>query len=278
MKVADAIELPGKLSDSLDWSAALGQAAQQKDPIIWRFDIGLENLYFPLEDEMTFQAIAAALDQFTKEVWPQYAETTKGAILYAGSGDFGRAFLWSEKQKENFAMWMKGRPSLPDTLQKKLFCADAFAHYFQMLSHRLPDEMPLFLFFDAAGCGSIGEKHLLFSGDRFDHFDLGLKDVPHFSGLYWESHQVKPASREVREAVCFPHESQCSESILAAAEALMLSITRPFRVIPEIFLTEQWEGIDVLYVVKEALTAQGIRKLKGFEAAGGRIEFRGRGI
>lgn len=278
MTIAGAITLSGKLSDSLDWTKALEQAEHQNDSIIWQFDLGLESPYFPLDEEMTFQAIAAALSQFSKEVWPHFAEKTKGAILYAGSGDFNRAFFWTEKQKENYSIWVSDAPVRSDGIQKKLFCADAFAYYFQMLSHRLPDEMPLYLLFDAKECGSLGEKHLLFSGDRFDHFELGLKNVPHFSGLNWEHDQIKPASREAQEAVCFPEESQCSESLLAATESLMLSLNRPFRVISENFLTEQWDGIDVLYVIKEALSSQGIRKLKGFEAAGGRIEFRGRGI
>ena len=160
----------------------------------------------------------------------------------------------------------------------KWFALLAFSHYFQMLSHRLPDEMPLALLFDATGCGSISEQHLLFSGDRFDHFELALKGALHFGGLIWEEDQIKPPSRDVTQALCFPLESFCTEPILAQIEWLMHSLSAPFRVIPEIFLTEQWEGIDVLHVIQDTVSLQGERKLKGFAAAGGRIEFRGRGI
>ncbi len=47
----------------------------------------------------------------------------------------------------------------------------------------------------------------------------------------------------------------------------MGAIPVPFRVIPEIFLTEQWDGIDILHAIETAMTAQGQRKIKGFIAA-----------
>ena len=53
----------------------------------------------------------------------------------------------------------------------------------------------------------------------------------------------------------------------------MKQIEKPFRVISEAFLTEDWEGIDVLHVLEVALTSQGVRKIKGFEATGGIINY-----
>src|SRR5579862_9682780 len=82
--------------------------ADQK--ITWRFKLGLEQPGFPLEDELRFNALALALTRFTKEVFPKYAEQTEAICLYRGP--------------------------IP-----------TFPLYFQMLAHKLPDEVPIFLLF-----------------------------------------------------------------------------------------------------------------------------------
>ena len=45
----------------------------------------------------------------------------------------------------------------------------------------------------------------------------------------------------------------------------------PYRIISELYLTEGWDGIDDLIVFGSAVSRQGIRKLRGFLAAGGRV-------
>jgi hypothetical protein len=48
-----------------------------------------------------------------------------------------------------------------------------------------------------------------------------------------------------------------------------------FKPVYESLLTEQWDGLDEIYVLSEALTPQGKRKLLGFEAAGGKVNYLG---
>ena len=48
--------------------------------------------------------------------------------------------------------------------------------------------------------------------------------------------------------------------------------------IEELFLTESWEGVDRLYVLSEATTSQGKRKLLGFCAAGGTVIVEGESL
>jgi hypothetical protein len=265
------VVLPCRATDDLDWQPILA-SLQGQEKIEWEFDLGLDCPFFPIDDELHFSSLKLALARFTKEIWPLYAERTTHAILYRGSADFASFFQWSEAQEENWHAWKKMRPEAPDAHLRRLFCADAFAHYFQMLAHALPDELPLTLHFDTSGCGTAAEIRQILSKERFEHFHLRTEEA------------------NAKIAVCMPEEALCSGAVLSKLDQLFASLKEPYRVIEEAFLTESWEGVDRLYVISEATTAQGKRKLMGFCAAGGQVivegeslglpneEIRGRGI
>lgn len=246
------IILPCKTTDDLRWKSIL-EPLSPVDRVLWEFDLGINAPYFPIEDEMKFSSLKLSLAQFSKEVWPLFSERSMGAVLYRGSADFASFFLWSELQEENWLSWKKMRPDANEAHLRRLFCADVFAHYFQMLSHSLPDELPLTLCFETQGCGTLAEKRQLLSRERFEHFHLVT--------------EVSDASF----AVCMPEEGRCSEAVLAKLDHFFETCSLPYRVIEEAFLTESWEGVDLLYVISEAVTTQGKRKLMGFCAAGGKV-------
>lgn len=264
MNLSEAVLLPCRPSDSLQW------ILPEEGPILWQLDLGLEMPYFPLEEEMQFHALELALSKFTKEVWPVYQERTLGAILYRGHADFNTYFSWTERQIENWNLWNEERPRVKENHLKRLFCADAFAHYFQMLSHVLPDEIPLYLLFDVRGISTQAESYQVISKERFEFFHVAAKGLPAWNGFLWEENQILPGSM-ANEAICFPEESSCSEEILEKLDVHISKFKTPFRIIPESFLTEEWEGVDVLYFLPEAISDQGKRKLSGFRAAGGTV-------
>lgn len=269
------IILPCRTTDDLDWKPILA-ALDPLEKIEWEFDLGLDTPYFPIDDELHFSSLKLSLAHFTKEVWPIYADRTTGAILYRGSADFASFFKWTANQEDNWKVWKKARPEASTTHLQRLFCADAFMHYFQMLAHALPDELPLVLHFDTRGCGSPAEKRQLLSKERFEHFSVVTEES------------------SAKIAVCMPEEALCSGAVLAQLDRLFSNLKEPYRVIEEAFLTEMWEGVDQLFVLSEATTIQGKRKLMGFCAAGGLVvvtgkplglpneiseeEYRGRGI
>lgn len=267
------IALPCRMTDDLDWKPILA-ALDPAEKLIWEFDLGLNAPYFPIDDELQFSSLKLALARFAKDVWPLYSERTSHGILYRGSADFASFFQWSGGQEENWLVWKKMRPEASEAHMRRLFCADAFAHYFQMLAHALPDELPLTLHFDTKGCGTAAEKRQLLSRERFEHFDVAVE-----------------AATDAPLAVCMPEEELCSGAVLAKLDLLFESLREPYRVIEEAFLTESWDGVDRLYVLSEATTQQGKRKLMGFCAAGGVVvvdgeslglpneeKYRGRGI
>ncbi len=236
------MKLSAKPHDDLNWQI-------EGTPEIFEFDLGLHEPYFPLEDELHFQALSTALTHFTKEVWPRFPEA-KG-ILYRGSADFSAFFKWSEQQEENFALWLGERPA--ETHLKRLFCAEAFITYFQMLAHRLPDEMPLTLVLNPKNTGTLAETLHLLSTERFEHFTLET-----------------PFAFDSTTGVCFPTDEKCNGVLLEKMNRLLSKLSS-FRPIYESLLTEQWNGLDQIIVFEETLTPQGRRKLRGFEAAGGKV-------
>lgn len=235
------IKLPAKPHDDLNWLI-------EGNPSLFEFDLGLHEPYFPLEDELHFQALSAALSHFTKNVWPRFPDSS--AILYRGSADFSRFFRWSERQEANYQAWRADRAPHDEAHLKRLFCAEAFAAYFQMLAHRLPDELPLTLILDPANTGTPAQTLHLLSPERFEHFAID-------SGLHITS----------KTGVCFPSDEQCSAAILERIDAL-LPACKP---VYEPLLTEQWDGLDQIYVFTNELTPQGKRKLSGFCAADGKV-------
>lgn len=237
------MKLPARPHDDLQWMI-------EGNPSVFEFDLGLNDPYFPLEDEMHFNALTKALSQFTQEVWPRFPNSK--AILYRGSADFSRFFKWTETQEANFSAWKENIAENREEHLRKLFCAEAFALYFQMLAHKLPDELPISLVLDTTGVGTPAETLHLLSTMRFEHF--------HVEALAYHSNI----------GICIPPDSHCTGPVLQRLDALIQKIPS-FKPIYETHLTEQWDGLDEIYVLPDALTAAGCRKLKGFEAAGGSV-------
>ncbi len=238
------MKLSARPHDDLNWNI-------EGSPSHFEFDLGLHEPYFPLEEELHFQALAAALTHFTKNIWPQHPNAS--ATLYRGPADFSAHFRWTECQEANFEAWKKNRPPNNGIHLRRLFCAEAFVAYFQMLAHRLPDELPISLILDPKNTGTLAEGLHLLSPERFEHFTLE-------TGLRFDS----------KLGVCFPTDEHCSGAILERLDALLPQLPS-FRPVYETHLTEQWEGLDQIYVFAGALTPQGKRKLAGFNAAGGEI-------
>ncbi len=231
--------------DDLQWKIEEGSS-------VFEFVLGLDEPYFPLEDELRFHSLSAALTHFTQTVWPQFSHAQ--LVLYRGRADFASCFQWSERQEANFAAWKEGVAVMEEGHLRRLFCAEAFVHYFQMLSHRLPDEAIIRLVLETQGLGSQAHKLHLLSPKRFEHFSFSVPE--------WHC--------DARVGVCFPDDARCSEGVLDKIDTLLNTLPS-FRPVYESLLTEQWDGLDEIYVVKGSLSEQGERKLKGFTAAGGMI-------
>src|SRR5690242_18282290 len=75
------ILIPAQPHESLEWlkqKEEAARAAESGQKIVWEFDLGLNAPFFPLEDELRFNALALALSSFAKEFWPLFQESTAG--------------------------------------------------------------------------------------------------------------------------------------------------------------------------------------------------------
>lgn len=222
-------------SDSLVW-----EIEESAEPIFWEFDLGWELDPFPFLDSLHFAALQLGLSQFATQVWPKYREKSVGALLYRG--DIPPCCSVDEREQ--------------------------LALYLQMLSHALPDDLPLFLHFRGGQGGSWTRTHQFLSGEAFPYFSLLVENVPHWRGALWKGDGwIQPFLPE--RALCLPTDPYCKEDVVATLDRWMGKAPWPFRVIPEMFLTEEWEGVDTLYYLPSAVSEQGKRKLSGFLAAGG---------
>ncbi len=253
------VSLPCRWTDDLLWNPLL-ETIPEKKSLVWALDLGFSAPYFSLEDEMLFHSLTLALKQFSQEVWSLYGQRSQGVLLYQGTLDFSSRFSWSEAQEENWRQKKETAPKTSEAHQKRLFCADAFAYYFQKLAHALPDEAPIFLHFDTQGCGSLAEVFQLSAKERFEPFLLSFSS---------QREEDSPW------AVCLPLQEKCSEGILHQLNQLFSKIKKPFRIIEELFLTESWEGVDTIFVLSDSVTMQGKRKLRGFCSAGGFVVVEG---
>ncbi len=252
------IELPCKPSDTLDWKKPLEQArtsVAKGERIAWRCLLGMETPYYPLGCEMQFQAASLAMTQFTDVVWPEFQEWTDYICLYRGTAHFHSFFAWTERQRDDLIRF--GDPEF-------VFCADAYAIYFRMLMSRLPDEAKILLLFDLSGFASRSQALQIVSKDSFEHFTIGLRgiDIP-LEGLWWEEDLLEMRTIATNAAVVLPTEPCQRVEKLCSLPGV--------KILFEQNVSEEWEGIDRLYVLKGSLSVQGVRKLSGFQAAGGEI-------
>ena len=258
----ERIVLAAEPHDTLNWHDAL-RRAEQAEQIVWEMRLGLERAYFPFDDEMRFETCALALKQFTSDVWPQFGSKTAGLILYRGPLDIAERFAWNDRYRQSLA---------EDGVSERLFCVEVLAVYLQMLSHKLPDELEVLALFDERGIASCAEVLSLISKERFAHFVVGLRsDVLARDGLVWDEERLRLRRIPTTVGLVFPERQEPEFH----ARFNQLLEQESGRVVFEAFLTEEWEGLDELVVLDGSLSAQGLRKLKGFEAAGGEIKYSG---
>lgn len=257
------IDLPCQPHDSLDWSREIELAKTIRElgkRIIWKCNLGLEGAFYPLDDEMHFQAASLAMTRFSELVWPQFKDCTEFVCLYRGTASFEACFSWSARQLVDFERFSENE----SVFSKRLFAAESFAIYFQMLSHRLPDEAKVLLLFDVTSLGSPITALQVISKERFEHFTIGLRgmELP-LEGLWWEGAKLEYRKIDASIGVVFP---------VVPCERLEMLLSLPnVKILFESFISEEWEGLDQIYVIAGSLSTQGMRKLSGFRAAGGEI-------
>ena len=124
-----------------------------------------------------------------------------------------------------------------------------FSDFMKFLTLNVPDALTLYLHFENGTLPPL-EAYRRSSRALFPRFDVRLNGV----------------SLKKEGAVGFLLPSNGDTFY----ENLLNEGVEP-RILTEEFLSAEWEGLDLLYVDTEHLSKEGLRKVQGFQAAGGEI-------
>ena len=249
---------------NLDLAFARAKAARdQGKMILWELDLDLQEVF--IQDTSAFFSRSLTLKEFQEELLLPFKKETLGVSLFNGDLDFESCFLLTEQYEANYLERKEEYPLKDASFVRQLFAADVFAEYMLRLHSFLPDDVLAFCKLDVSLEKNKAKLAYLLSQERFQHLLLITKgsDLP-IGHLYLE--------KEVATAVAIP--SCLSEEALVSLEGVFNELKKrgtPFRVIDELRLNECWDGIDDLIILSQFLSNQGMRRVQGFIAAGGRI-------
>ncbi len=274
--------------DSLYEKASL--AILQNKWILWEFDFSFDKKPLFIQDASSFFSFGLWIGEFLEKFWTSFKENTLAFIVFRGEVNFSSYFVWTEQQELLYQEKLIEYPSLEEGDVRSFFAVDVFSEYLQRLCSFLPDTLPVICLLDASSLKSSSMAAYMLSKERFGHILLGVKKSPlALSHLTWEEGRsfggflgkegfFSIEDVEVRLGVCLPPFEKMTPQDLIILDDLLAKLQEKgcnFRVILEGNLHESWDGIDDLIVISSLLSAQGLRKLKGFVAAGGRVVFLG---
>jgi len=153
-----------------------------------------------------------------------------------------RESLWTPFQEKSVGVCIY-RGALP-------FPGEGCPEYLAELAEALPESCRPSVYLDAS---LVHEKEAL----------LPLLDRSRYGRLKLEGEGLLHCGN-APSAICL---GDCYEG----AASLFEKLKEPFRLIPEAFLTAEWEGLDRLFVFPKGVSESGKRMLLGFCAAGGEV-------
>ncbi|MBS0623139.1 MAG: hypothetical protein JSS62_00790 [Verrucomicrobia bacterium] len=200
-----------------------------KEWVMW--DIQTDALTCHEPDEATLLSFELALDHFINTIAPHYR--TFGMILY------------------------RGKPCVSPILLRSL-------------AARLPDHIVPFIALDLSEYEQIDQFCHVLQREELSHLGLILKGNrwPYaLPALGWDEPSVYGyCSRQPQQIL---PQQRVSAALCYGLKATFEMPHELCRLIPEELLTEEWEGIDTLYVAQ--LSAKGQRKVNGLLAAGAQV-------
>jgi len=309
-----AVMIPVDLSldSSLDFHAAKSEAEyirSQGGLVVW-------SLHLDLRGEVFFEGILHAheyaLKRFSEEVIQPFEEITLGCSLFQGECDLSDRFPWNVKHHQDLLEWLEDLYRTPEHLfempasrpsgeikqfqdlsaeafaitpycrhLRNIYWMNLFAGYLHRLAASLPEELFVFVCFDACKISHPAYLYQLLSKERFSYLHLAVKGstIP-LEALVWEEGCIKTRpEEEPKVGLCFPNDPACLQSTLQQFKKVMTDLNEQkiatqqvaYRIIPEFLMTSSWEGLDEIIFLQRALSPQGKRILQGFSITGGRL-------
>lgn len=169
-----------------------------------------------------------------------------------------------------------------------LFCRNAVVEYLDLLRNYLPDELSTYILIDTSSVTDPFQIVQLLDKEGVSRLHLGMTEsiLPITALTCAKEHNVLSSiSRDIHSGneisipsisvgISIPSLEMCkSIDFKVTQEAInkLLQSKIAFRIISEVKLTTEWDGLDYLLVDSKHVTHQEKRKLQGFCAAGGTI-------
>jgi hypothetical protein len=293
---AVTIPLHARMSATLDWSAALDKARtwQKKGlKLLFDLDLGLfHHLDHPLDSKTQFSSLRLAVQELQKHISAEFKEATLGVIVARSTLLPPPELALSQTGTLQFEEWLQEHKCISSTETKALFWHAVIADYLELLTEDLEESVAPLLLVDCQGAASFP---LLFARvthkNPSDRVKIALKnplfmqntpiwqtgkDSSGYIGCDLTSYNQNLQSEKTPQiGVVFPQvidPEEDKEAFLGLEDTLisLLKKDEPFKILSEEFLTSEWEGLDTL-IVTPLVQKRSVRKLKGFEAAGGHI-------
>lgn len=274
--------IDGTEHSNLDWKDAISLArnyVQQGLRLFWQIDLGLfSRLRAPLSDRTQYLALGLALRHFGDHIWKEFQTHTLGLSLYRGPLDFSKSLTWNSENETNFQEWLKTGQGVNREEERHLltlYSRDAALDYLELLMQHLPSDLTVCVITDSADIQDPLLLAQLLTKERFDKFHRFINASSDIGfGFLGEELHSSMRIEEVNLGICLPTIAQCDRFNMQRLRKAMQQIMDyglPFRIVPEMTLTNEWNGLEQLVVLTDSVSVQGLRKLRGFCAAGGTV-------
>lgn len=276
-------QLEGEIQAVLDLGAKLS----------FEFHFGLKERNFIFQDRIGLFSRKVALGHFTDKFYSRYEKDTVNATLYRGSIDFSALISKHEETKENFFSWLKEtfQTTDPSRQQLDIFSTNLLMEYLHLLGAGMADSLHLMALLQFRGDKRPSEIAELLSRERFPHISPAVRNSPiPFEGYNWGEGSFgikgvistsvisKPDVSEPTIGVIIPEEGKVDYERLDGIIKDLNQAGKAFSIFPECLTTESWFGLDEIIAISDVLSEEGVRMLRGFNAAGGRAVIDGERI
>lgn len=248
--------------------------------IVWHLDFHFaENPLF-IDDSALFFSQGLSIEEFAKKLYGPFQKNTLAASLFQGDSDFSRYFIWTEQHELYYQEKAGDWQGIEEGERKRVFAADIFSGYLQRLSSFFPDTLAALCLVDVAAISSPSLCAFFFTRERFGHLLLALRSSSLPIGpLQWLKEGLSfQDTCQMTLGVCLTSNDKVTQNAIAVFDDVFQKLCKKniaFRLLEEDFLTESWDGINDLIVLTSYVSTQGVRKMRGFVAAGGRVVSQG---
>lgn len=254
--------------------------------ILWNLDLGFTSDSNLMEDEVLFHSRRVLVEYFG-ETCLQEGLDTFGVVLFTGMIDFENRLVWTENIENHYLELLEERSlekSAHTDLWKRGYALEILAEYLHKLGSYLQEDIRLFCLLDATSLKSPAEVLYLLSKERFLHVELIVKGCALPIASYakeigigleggWDMPK-KPKDTPFTIALVNPSIEIWNDTTVMQVNQVVAELENRlihYRVVNELTLTEEWDGIEVLVVLEESLTPTLKRKLQGYLASGGEV-------